>query len=257
MRRQLPFVLLHAMPLDAHMWDSVGRLASSTPMIAFHAPGFGGSSCGEEIARRYGDGPPSLEAYARAILDRLDFWGVDRFVLGGMSMGGAVSGALASIAPHRLAGLALMDTRLTADDVMGRERRMQAVILCEHGRAYESVKAWIAAMLSTQAPAQLRAALDAQFRTVPSQALGWLQKAMASRADTSAALKRLTCPVVLIRGKEDPTCSRESFEELKQIYPAARIEEIYAAGHFLASEQPVALAVILEEFYSLSVSPLA
>lgn len=250
---QPPFVLLHAMPVDARMWGRVMALAPTTPMVAFHAPGFGASSAGEEVARAYGDGQPSLAAYARAILDRLDFWGVDRFVLGGMSMGGAVAGAIASIAPSRLAGLALMDTRITADDVSGKERRIQAVALCEEGRVYESVKAWTTTMLSSQASDKLRSQMDAEFRTVPSLALAWLQRAMANRTDTSAALGALTCPVVLIRGEDDPTCTRESFEDLQKINPAARIEQIPAAGHFTAHEQPEILAELLEEFYSLAV----
>jgi len=63
----LPFLLLHAMPLDSTMWDLVRDRLAPIDVVTVDAPGFGGSPSGAELQERYGRPEPSLEAFVEAI----------------------------------------------------------------------------------------------------------------------------------------------------------------------------------------------
>ena len=69
-------------------------------------PGFGSSS-----------EPPtaSMEEMARGVLRVLDGLGIQRAVIGGLSMGGYLTLALYRMAPERFSGMILADTRATPD----------------------------------------------------------------------------------------------------------------------------------------------
>ena len=77
----LPFLLLHAMPLDSTMWDLVRDRLAPIDVVTVDAPGFGGSPSGAELQERYGRPEPSLEAFVEAIRESLDELGIERVVL--------------------------------------------------------------------------------------------------------------------------------------------------------------------------------
>jgi pimeloyl-ACP methyl ester carboxylesterase len=89
--------LLHAWPLDEHMWDSQTALLREA--------GF------ETVAPRlYGRGP-SIDAWATQLLGEID----GPFVAVGASMGGYCALALARRAPERVVGLVLVGSPAGAD----------------------------------------------------------------------------------------------------------------------------------------------
>lgn len=114
-----PLVLLHGFPFTASMWSEVVELLSeeNVPTIAIDAPGFGSSAIPP--------GEPSLESAADGVIATLDELGIERAVLAGLSMGGYI--ALAATARHasRVAGLALLDTKASADPDAARANRLR------------------------------------------------------------------------------------------------------------------------------------
>jgi len=107
-----PLVLLHGLLDSAEGWDVVARQATC-PCIAFDLPGFGDS----DLPTR-----PRISAYAEDILAALDKLGVERYVLVGHSLGGAVATVMAERAPERAAALVLL-----APAGFGRIRLAEAV----------------------------------------------------------------------------------------------------------------------------------
>lgn len=244
----LPFVLLHAMPLDGSMWDSVRSELAEIDVLTVDAPGFGGSPSGVELQGEYGIASASVEVFVRALKDTLDSIGITRIVLGGLSMGGSVAAAFTLAYPGMVAGLALMDTNIGADVPAHREIRLNALRLCAEGRPYDAVKDWTTVMVSPSCPQEIRDSLDARFRQISASSLAWVQEALMNRADARDAV-RIDGPVLLERGSDDATCSRESFAELQERAPHARIAEIPGAGHFTADEKPTELAALLRGLY--------
>src|SRR5438045_5719710 len=111
-----PVVLLHGFPFDHTIWDAqLNGLRAGARVLAPDLPGFGGS---QPLPL---DVPPTMDAYARAVLTWADNLSLGRFVLGGHSLGGYIAFALARLAAERLAGLMLISTRPGADSPEGRE----------------------------------------------------------------------------------------------------------------------------------------
>ncbi|QOR48218.1 alpha/beta hydrolase [Trueperella pecoris] len=244
---ELPLVLLHALPLDSTMWDTVREDLSDIDVLTFDAPGFGQSDLSE-----FAGGEPNTMAFVEAIKARLDELGIRRIALGGLSMGGSVAADFTATYPQMVAGLALMDTNITADDADRKAFRRNVADNADAGRGYEMVSNWTTTMVGPDAPQEVRDSLDARFRALPNEGLAWIQRAMANRVDRSDAVGMVEGPVYFIRGTEDPTASMESFMTLALGAKQPRIKEIEGVGHFAADEKPHELAPLLREFYDLT-----
>ncbi len=102
-------VLLHAFPCDGSMWDAQAaalRDAGWRTLVP-DLPGFG------ESALPPGD--PDLEGVASIVADAIAARGVDRYFLGGLSLGGYLSMAWLRVRPQPVLGLLLCDTKASAD----------------------------------------------------------------------------------------------------------------------------------------------
>lgn len=115
-----PLVLLHAFPLNASMWSAQldglpGTTGHEARVLAPDQRGFGGTELGT--------GEPSLDAVADDVALLLDAAGIERAVIGGLSMGGYVALAFARRHPRRMAGLLLANTKATADTDTARANR--------------------------------------------------------------------------------------------------------------------------------------
>jgi esterase len=97
-----PLVLLHGMPSDCSTWAGIApELAGRYRVVAPDQRGHGASA----RTATY-----SLESMREDLRQFADALGLDRFVLGGHSMGGTVATLFAERYPGRLAGLILVDS---------------------------------------------------------------------------------------------------------------------------------------------------
>jgi len=113
MDRTIPVVFLHAYPLNAELWKGQVEALRGRTTLAPHFPGFGGRA----------PGAADLEGFARAVLGDMDLAGISKAVFVGLSMGGYTAFRVHAIAPERVAGLVLADTRAGADDEAGKAKR--------------------------------------------------------------------------------------------------------------------------------------
>ncbi|MFI9384429.1 alpha/beta fold hydrolase [Kutzneria sp. NPDC052558] len=224
----MTLVLLHAFPLDSRMWDGIRepvakRLRLVTPDL--------------------GDGPPSLDAAADAVLETL---GDQRFVLGGCSMGGYLAMAILRKAPERVAGLLFVDTKSAADAPEARDNRLAMAARAES----EGVAGWLAdAMLPNllapgarpEVVATLRALIDSQPGSVVARA----QRAMAARPDSTELLAGVTVPTLVVRGAEDALMAPGAVS-----VPGARVVELAGCGHLPPVEDPEAFTAVVLEWLS-------
>src|SRR5262245_59109881 len=109
-------VWLHAFPLSAAMWTrQLEAMPHSWRAIAPDLAGFGHTADH--------NGTPVIEDFARdvdALMSALD---LESAVIAGLSMGGYTSLALHRVAPARIAGLILANTKSTADTPQARAGR--------------------------------------------------------------------------------------------------------------------------------------
>jgi pimeloyl-ACP methyl ester carboxylesterase len=98
-----PIVLIHGTGSYLHAWEGwVPALREQRRVITFDLPGFG-------LTGPSPDGNYSLDAAVRFVVALLDKLGVAHCVLGGNSLGGAISWATAIIEPSRVDKLILVD----------------------------------------------------------------------------------------------------------------------------------------------------
>lgn len=239
-----PLVLLHAFPLSSAMWaDVLPALAGSARVITPDQRGFGKSPLGSE--------PPSLDLAAddaAALLDRL---GIDRAVLGGLSMGGYVAMAVCRRHSDRLAGLVLADTRATADTEQAAANRLRIAeeVLGPAGTAVLSD--WVPNLYGDTTERDRPAVVErvrAMVTATPAAAVSWAQHAMAARPDSFDTLRALAVPALVVVGEEDRLTPVADAEAMVEALPAARLAILPRCGHLPTMEDPPAFAAAVQAF---------
>lgn len=238
-----PLVLLHAFPLDSRMFDGIrpavaGRTRLLTPDL-----------------RGFGDGPPlvdtapDLTVFADDVLADLDAAGIERAVVGGVSMGGYIALNLLRRHPDRVAGLVLADTRSGADDAAALERRRSAAERADRGDIAAGPDA-IAPLVAGAASDLVRADLAVIAGAVPAAAIAWGQRAMAARPDSTAVLAATTVPVLVVVGEQDAVTPPAVAREMAATAPEAELVELPGVGHLSPAEDPVGFADALTGWLS-------
>lgn len=99
----LPIILLHGSAADLHTWQPwVDDLSEDYRVIRYDQIGHG--LTGPAVGGTY-----TLSDFTRGVEQVADRLGLDRFVLGGNSMGGWITAGYAIENPERLAGIVLVD----------------------------------------------------------------------------------------------------------------------------------------------------
>ncbi|GAA4218731.1 alpha/beta fold hydrolase [Streptosporangium album] len=232
----LPVVLLHAFPLSSAMWlaqrESLGAVCK---VITPDLRGFGGSVLAED--------EPSLDVMADDVVRLLDHEGVDRAVVGGLSMGGYVTMALCRRHPDRVLGVILADTKASADPEAARASRERiAVAVLDGGTSIlvEEVLPTLVGTTTVQRRAMVFGRVRGLVQSAPPKAVAWAQRAMAGRPDSFDTLRGLKVPALVIVGEEDGLTPLADAETMVEAVPDGRLTVIGKAGHLSAVEQPEA-----------------
>lgn len=236
-----PMLLIHGFPFSADQWlPQVSAPPAGIRVIAPDLRGFRGAS----DAGREPD--PGLEgatmaSHAADVLALLDHLGLDRAIVGGLSMGGYVALALAMLAPGRLDGLVLADTRATADDEAGRAARDAMIALVSEKGAAAVADAMMPKLLGATSRRE-RPALESVVRglvlanSIP--AIVSAIRAMKSREDASPWLPQVACPTLIVCGAEDEITPPRDSEAMASLIPSARLVLLPRAGHLSNLEDP-------------------
>lgn len=245
----LPVVLLHGFPLDHQMWSlQIEALAGRCRVIAPDLRGYGGSSLGE-VDPVHG---VSMERYADDLARMLDALGEERpVVLCGFSMGGYIAWAFLRKHRPRVRALVLCDTRAQGDTSEARANRLK---MADHVEEWGSSK--VAEMMAPKLFAQrtiderpdvVRRVVDVISATDP-RAIAAAQRGMASRPDSTALLKSVGVPTLVLGGEEDTLSPEAEMAAMAEQIPGARFLTVPAAGHLAPVEQPEEVARALTGF---------
>lgn len=233
-----PLVLLHAFPFDASMWSAQldalpGLTGDEARVLAPDQRGFGGTELGAD--------EPSLDAVADDVALLLDAAGIERAVVGGLSMGGYVALAFARRHPHRLRGLLLANTRATADTDAARanRERIAAAVLARDSVALLTEERMERTLLGP-ASGDLAEPVRRLIAQAPPRAVAWAQRAMAARSDTRDVLAGLRVPVAVVVGEADTLTPPAESELMAAAAPDAELTVIPGVGHLSALEAPEA-----------------
>ncbi len=239
-----PLVLLHAFPLNGRMFEpQMKAFSGNRRVVAPDYPGFGRSP--------RTPAQPDVRYYAECIRGLLDRLGLERVVLGGVSMGGYVAFECMRLFPERVSGLILANTRPEPDsDEMRENRKKMAHRVAEEGVEVlielqmerllarstlendEEIVEKVRAMILESSPDGVVAALGA----------------MRERPDSTPLLSKIGVPALVIGGEEDEISSPEVMAAMAEKIPDSRHVTLPRAGHLSNLEASDEFNVALREF---------
>lgn len=233
-----PVVLLHAFPLNNHLWDDqVAFLRSAGYSVtAPDLAGFGQSQL---------PAAPSLLEAVRPVLDRLR----SPAVFAGLSMGGYLLMEILRKAPHMVAGAVFIDTKATADSPQARAGRFEMAHMMQQAPD-------MSALAQSLLPNLLGPTTMSSRQDVVDRVRGWIEQAppaavasaqrmMADRMDSLPVLRRYEGPAAVVYGREDTLSPQAEQAMMLEAMPQAVAREIPAVGHLSAVEDPAAVNDIL------------
>jgi len=231
-----PLVLLHAFPFDSRMFEAARpALIDHVELVTPDFRGFGnGPALGDPLPR------PDLTLFAQDVIERLDELGIDRAIIGGVSMGGYVALALLRDHPDRVAGLVLVDT----DDAAALDRRRLAAERADDGEIATGSEA-ITPLIAHPTPAVIRAELASIAGSVPAASIAWGQRAMAARPDTTQVLAGSSVPVLVVVGEHDAVTPPSAAAQMADAADNAELVQLPGVGHLSPAEDPAGFAGML------------
>lgn len=172
-----------------------------------------------------------------------------QFVLAGLSMGGYVALEIMRQAPERVLALALLDTSARPDTPTSLEKR-SAVI--------EQAESNYQAVIEELMPKQLHAVHmdDAELVSMITDMAMSLgnktfirqQRAIAGRIDSIPSLSLITCPTLVLCGRDDAITPIGLHQEMVTEIEGAGLVIVDNCGHLSALEQPTRINEALTQW---------
>ncbi|MFD8276894.1 alpha/beta fold hydrolase [Streptomyces flaveolus] len=227
----LPVLLIHGHPFDRTLW---------APQVT--AP----TEAGHRVVT------PDLCGYGRSgVTPLLDHLGIERAVVGGVSMGGQITMEFQLRHPGRLRALVLSDTSAPAETAEGRlfRNRMAGRLLAEgmDGYAHEVIGKMLADYDVTAMPDVAAHVLEMMGATAPRGAAAAL-RGRAERPDYRDVLAGVKAPVLIVVGADDVCTPVAEAEAVRRLVPHATLAVIEKAGHLPGAEQPDRFNAVLLDF---------
>lgn len=187
----------------------------------------------------------TVESMARRLLAAAP----DQFALVGLSMGGYVALEVMRLAPERVSALALISTSARPDtpqQLIGRREQQRAVA---EGRFGELVEQVFPVLVDSGNVGRVDFA--EWWRTMahevgPEAYVSQLEATMG-RPDSRPSLRSIQCPVAVVHGTGDRLIASDNAVETADAIDGCRLTLVSEAGHLIAQEQPVAVAIAVAE----------
>lgn len=192
-----------------------------------------------------------MDALAGDVVALVDSLGLDRFALGGHSMGGYVALRVAARASERLAALMLVGSRAAADTEEVRARRAGvalAIGATGSGPYLASFVPLLVGETTRRARPELLEGLHRMCDAAPEHVLVACQQGMARRPDSTELIRSLDVPVLVLQGEEDTFVSVSGSDDLALSVRCGYLATVPGAGHTPSVEQPRATADALLAF---------
>ena len=248
-----PVVFLHGGGLNAHTWDIVcAALRRERHCLALDQRGHGESEWSPEMDY-------ATESHAGDVGAFVDALKLERFVLVGMSLGGANGLAWAGRHSQRLAGLVMIDV---GPEVRAEGVRKIAAFTSE-ATPLDSVDQYVERALSFNPRRNrelLRRSLLHNLRRMPDGRFMWKydQRHRGRALDPTVVTRRremlwsavdgVTCPTLVVRGAQSDVFHDEDAERLAGRFRQGRWVKIEGAGHTVQGDNPAGLLVELRKF---------
>lgn len=239
-----PAVLfLHGFALSLGMCDGQEALASRCRIVRFDARGHGGSSVGDAML--------TMDRIADDAANLIQQLRLGPVILAGCSMGGYAAFAFAQKHPALLRGLILVDTRAGADSPEARKGRSDLAAKVMKEGAVAALEAFLPKVVgetTKKSRADVIVRLKDMILATPPRGISDALHGMAARGDSTAFLREIRVPTLVVCGEEDVLTPRVEAEIMQHGIAGAELAMIPASGHLPSMETPEAFNAILQGF---------
>ena len=228
------------------MWKPIEALLPGRELIAFDAPGVGGS----QRPRL----PLRMSGLAELVRELMDVLALERADVLGYSFGGALAQELTRRAPERVRRLVLCATGPGLGGVP--PKPLAALMLATparyyHPRLLELSVPLIAGGRTRRDPAVLAANAGARLAHPPGP-VGYAYQLYAAAGWTSLPwLHRLAHPTLVVGGDDDPAVPLPNGRLLAARLPNGRLHVVRGGGHLFLLDQPGDAAPQIDAFLDL------
>jgi 3-oxoadipate enol-lactonase len=224
------------------MWEEVAdRLALHACLVRYDTRGHGES-----------DAPESgytIETLSKDVLAVLDTFEISRAVICGVSLGGLTAMWLGIHAPDRVSGLVLANTAANfPPETMWRDRATTARSSGVASFVQPSLERWVTSEYRGKHESRV-ADLAAMIARTSSAGYAGCCEVLAT-TNLLPDLSRISCPVRVIAGRQDPSTPPARAEEIVAAIPQADLVTLDAA-HISCVEAPDAFAGYVRDFLTL------
>ncbi len=252
-REGVPLLLLHGFGNEAHIWDDFApMLAPHYRTLALDHRGHGDSDWDPKA--RY-----ELEAMVRDLEAVTEALEIERLVLIGHSLGGRVATVFAGHHPERMAGLVLVDigpdldargvTRIRMD--VGTNRQPTFASVAEYASALslaypagqpEALQRMARCGLRQREDGRFELKIDPALRGAAGRSEPAARSAEPERAAADAqwaALERIACPTLVVRGAASDVFSPETADRMvEDVLRQGTLAVVARAGHSVMTDNP-------------------
>lgn len=255
----LPVIALHGWLDNAATFEPLAPLLEGVHLLAPDLVGHGHS-----------DHLPAAAGYhladnCRWVISLADAMGWERFVLMGHSMGAAAASITAAAAPHRLAGLILLDglcpIALTPQQEVARLQQLFAKSKgCRPARTFRDLESVVMLRrrlgrfpISTEAATSItrRGMIEVEggLRWRHDERLQEPSTHYYTAEQSEGVLRAIETPTLLLTAREGALSGWEGFKRRKGCIRQLQ-HRILPGGHHLHMEEPQAVAALINDFLS-------
>lgn len=240
----IPLVLLHGHPFNRSMWqDQKETLESICRVITPDLRGYGETTVVP--------GKTTMEEFAGDLAALLDALGIDRIILGGLSMGGQIVFEFYRQFPERVRALLLADTQPQVDTEEARAARYVTAerILDEGMQEFgeELLPKLLAKETIVSQPNVVSRVRHMIMNTKPEGAAAAL-RGRAERRDYTPLLHEIAVPTQIIVGSEDEFTPIQDAEVMNRGIAGSQLAIIEGVGHMPNMERPSEFNAVLKQF---------
>jgi 3-oxoadipate enol-lactonase len=226
-----PVLLLHPINLRKECWlGLVPALAGDRLCIAVDLAGHGESSDDEEF---------TLEGWVSDCLDVATSIHLDRFHLVGGSLGGAIAVCLAGELPAKALSVTAMGSYLSSEPDSANEKGPDLTAMLDSSTVDDLFAFLAVEAVAPDSPASLVTTVRHLTNTHGKPIVRGVLRA-AQIADATAWVPRVQCPVLVLTGELDTSCTPEAGERMATSL-AGRHELLLDVGHLPMLEDPAAV----------------
>jgi pimeloyl-ACP methyl ester carboxylesterase len=247
-------VLLHGIGSAGRSFEQqIAAFAQSHRVVAWDAPGYGGSSC-------LAPAEPTAGDYATALASLLDALEISTCHLLGHSLGCLMAARFTVLHPRRVLSLTLCSIASGHSGLPAEERQKlldqrlgDLAGLGPRGMA----EARAPRLLGKAAPPQALAGLIDTLSSVRSDGYGQAAR-MLSKGDIKSDIRRFPAglPGLIIYGDADVITPPARNQEIADLWPSAAERMILGAGHALYLEKPEIFTAYLTDFLAKVPEPV-